>query len=43
MSAVLSSDFAIPGQWDMVGVLRDNMFELLCLTSNAPICHSVIL
>ena len=43
MAAVLGSAFYVIGEWDIVGVLRDNIFTLLCLTSTAPICHSVML
>ena len=43
MAAVSGSAFDVTGDWDKVGVLRDNIYELLCLTSTAPVCHSVML
>ena len=43
MAAVSVSAFGITGEWDPVGLLRDNIFELLYLKSTAPTCHSVIL
>ena len=43
MAAVSVSGFDITGEWATVGLLRDNIFELLCLKSTAPTCHSVIL
>ena len=41
MAAVLGGAVGVTGEWATVGMLRDNMFELLCLTSTVPICHSV--
>ena len=43
MAAVSGSAFDVTGEWDTVGVLRDNMFELICITYTAHICHSVML
>ena len=43
MAAVSGSAFGVTGEWATVGLLRDNIFELLCLKSTAPICHSVML
>ena len=43
MAVVLGRAFDVTGEWYTVGVLRDNVFALLCLTSTAPICHSVML
>ena len=43
MAAVSGRDFDVTGEWATVGMLRDNMFALLCLTSTAPICHLVML
>ena len=43
MDAVTGSDFDMTGEWDMVGVLKDNMFELLCLTYTAPRFYLVML
>ena len=43
MAAVLGSAFDVTGDWATVGVLRDNMFDLLCLMSVASICHLVML
>ena len=43
MAAVSISAFDVTGEWDTVGVLRGNIFELLCLTSTAPIWHLVML
>ena len=43
MAVVSDRDFDVIGEWYTVGVLRDNVVVLLCLTSTAPICHSVML
>ena len=43
MAAVSGSAFDVTGEWATVGVLRNNIFELLCITSTAPICHLVML
>ena len=43
MDAISGSAFGITGEWDTVGLLRDDIFELLCLKSTAPTCHLVIL
>ena len=43
MSAVSGSAFVIIGEWDTVGLLSDNMFDLLFLKSTAPTCHSMML
>ena len=43
MAAVLGSAFSVTGEWDTVGLLRGNIFGLLCLKSTAPICYSVML
>ena len=39
MVAVSVSAFGIIGEWVMVGLLSDNMFDLLFLKSTAPVCH----
>ena len=43
MAAVLGSSFGIIGEWDTVGLLSDNMFDLLFIKFTAPTCHSVML
>ena len=43
MAVVSGIDFVVTGEWAAVGLLRDNIFELLCLKSTAPICHLVML
>ena len=43
MSAVSGSDFDITCEWATVGLLRDNLFELLCFKSTAPTCYLVML
>ena len=43
MAAILGSAFGITGEWGMVSLLRDNIFELLCLKYTAPTCNSVML
>ena len=43
MDEVSGSSFGIIGELSMVGLLRDNIFELLCLKSTAPTCHLVML
>ena len=43
MAAVSGSVFGIIGEWDTVGLLSDNIFDLLFLKSNAPACYSVML
>ena len=43
MAVVSDRDFDVIGEWYTVGVLRDNIFALLCLTSTAPIYHSLML
>ena len=43
VAAVSGSAFDVTGEWDTVGVLGDNMFKLLCLTSTALLCNSVML
>ena len=42
MAAVPGSDFGITGEWAKVGLLRDNIFELLCLKYTVPTCHLVM-
>ena len=39
MAEVSFSAFLIVDEWDTVGLLRDNIFELLCLNPTAPDCH----
>ena len=43
MVAVSVSVFDITGEWAKVGLLRDSIFELICLKSTAPAFHLVIL
>ena len=43
VATVLGRAFDVTDERVMVGVLRDIIFALLCLTSTAPICHSVML
>ena len=43
MATVLGSAFGNTCEWAMVGSLRDNIFELLCLKSTTPACHLVML
>ena len=43
VAAVSSRAFDVIGEWDMVGMLRDNVFVLLCLMYTARICHLVML
>ena len=43
MSAVSGGDFGNTDEWATVRLLRDNIFELLCLKSTAPPCHLVML
>ena len=43
MAAVSGSAFGITSDWATVDLLRDNIFELLCVKSTAPTCHSVML
>ena len=43
MAAVSGSAFDIIGEWDTVGLLSDNIFDLLFLKSTAPTCHLVML
>ena len=43
MAAVYGSVFGIIGEWATVGLLSDNMFDLLFLKSTEPNCHSVML
>ena len=43
MVAVSVSAFDVTGELATVGLLRDNMLNLLCLTSTAPLCHLVML
>ena len=43
MDEVSGSAFGVTGEWATVGLLRDNIFELLCLKSTAPTCHLVML
>ena len=43
MAAVPGRAFDVIGEWATVGVLRDNFFSLLCLTSTAPICYLLML
>ena len=43
MVAVSGSAFGITGEWDTVGFLRNNIYELLCLKSTAPTFHLVML
>ena len=42
MDAVSGSAFGITCECYMVGLLRDNIFELLCLKYTAPACHLVM-
>ena len=43
MSAVSGSAFGIIGEWALVGLLSDNIFDLLFLKSTAPDCHLMML
>ena len=43
MAAVSGSAFDIIGEWDMVVLLSDNIFDLLSLKSTALTCHLVML
>ena len=43
MAAVSGSAFGSTGEWAMVGLLRDNIFELLYLKSTAPTYHLLML
>ena len=43
MSAVSGSAFGIIGEWATVGLLSNNIFDLLLLKSNASACHLVML
>ena len=43
MAAVLGSAFGIIGECATVGLLSDNMFDLLFLNSTAPTCIYVML
>ena len=43
MEAILGSAFGIIGEWATVGLLIDNMFNLLFLKSTAPAFHYVML
>ena len=43
MAVVSGGAFGITGEWATVGLLRDNIFELLFLKSTAPTCHLVML
>ena len=43
MAAVSGSASGIIGEWAMLGLLSDNMFDLLFLKSTKPACHSVML
>ena len=43
VAAVSGSTFDITGEWAMVDLLRDSIFELLCLKSTAPTCNLVML
>ena len=43
MAAVSSSAFGIIGKWATVGLLNDNIFDLLFLRSTTPACHLVML
>ena len=43
MAAVSGSAFGVTGEWATVGLLRDNIFELLCLKSTASACHLLML
>ena len=50
MAAVSGSAFGIIGhdsvrltRWATVGLLNDNIFDLLFLKSTSPACHSVML
>ena len=42
MEAVLGSAFGIIGEWATLGLLSDNIFDLLFLKSTAPTCNLVI-
>ena len=43
MADVSGSAFRTIGDWDTVGLLSDNIFDLLFIKSTAPACHSVML
>ena len=43
MAAELGRDFDIIGEGATVGVLSDNIFDLLFVKSTAPAFHSVLL
>ena len=43
MAVVLDIASDVTGEWATVGVFRDNLFVLLCLTPTAPICRLVML
>ena len=43
VSVVLGRAFYVTSEWATVGVLIDNAFTVLCMTSTAPIYHSVML
>ena len=43
MEAVSGSAFGIICEWDTVGFLSDNMFDLLFLKPTAPAYHAVML
>ena len=43
MAEVSGSSVSIIGEWDTVGLLSDNMFDLIFIKSTAPDCHLVLL
>ena len=43
MAEVSGSNFGIIDEWATVGLLSDNMFDLLFIKSNSPACHSLML
>ena len=43
MSVVSGSSFDIIGEWVMVRLLSDNMFDLLFLKFTGPACHFLML
>ena len=43
VASVLGSAFGIIGEWATLGLLSDNIFDLLFIKSTAPACHVVML
>ena len=43
MAAVLGRAFGIIGEWATVGLLSDNIFDLLFLKPTAPACNYLML